>query len=72
MFLLVPACVISITLSTNPLLWAGDKNLEKRVSNLEMQVSDLNSRVIQLEKQLSAKSTGGQVINRRKSGMANA
>lgn len=28
-----------------------------------MQVSDLNTRVIQLEKQLSAKSNGAQVVN---------
>lgn len=34
-------------------LGSEDKPVEKRIANLEMQVSDLNSRILQLEKQLS-------------------
>lgn len=63
MLLVVSASVILVTLTANRLLGAQDKTLAERVSNLEMQVSDLNSRVLQLEKQLSTKSTGGREIN---------
>ncbi|MBF0586300.1 hypothetical protein INT08_04720 [Prosthecochloris sp. N3] len=63
MSLAVSVSVLIVTLTAHKLLGAQEKTLEERVSNLEMLVSDLNSRLLQLEKQPSAKSTGGKAPN---------
>ena len=61
--ILLIVSVFIVAFTGTQVIGSQDKPVEDRVANLEMQVLDLTSRVLKLEKQLSANSTSQTPVN---------